>query len=78
MLYVTQGRLDDALNILLRARTTHSLWPTVPANEILVHFFRREFESAVACGKRALELHPYFIWAISFMAKRWNIAARTP
>ena len=59
MLYVTQGRLDDALNILLRARATHSLWPTVPANEILVRFFRREFEPAVACGKKALELHPY-------------------
>jgi tetratricopeptide (TPR) repeat protein len=59
MLYVTQGRLDDALNILLRARSTHSLWPTVPANEILIRFFRREFESAVACGKKALELHPY-------------------
>jgi len=59
MLYVSQGRLDDALNILLRARATHSLWPTVPANEILVRFFRREYDSAVACGKRALELHPY-------------------
>ena len=59
MLYVSQDRLDDALNILLRARSTHSLWPTVPANEILVRFFRREFESAVACGKKALELHPY-------------------
>ena len=59
MLYISQGRLDDALNILLRARATHSLWPTVPANEILVRFFRREFESAVACGRRALELHPY-------------------
>jgi tetratricopeptide (TPR) repeat protein len=59
MLYVTEGRLDDALNILLRARSTHSLWPTVPANEILIRFFRREFESAVACGKKALELHPY-------------------
>jgi tetratricopeptide (TPR) repeat protein len=59
MLYVTQGRLEDALNILLRARSTHSLWPTVPANEILIRFFRREFESALACGKRALELHPY-------------------
>ena len=44
MLYITQERLDDALNILLRARTTHSLWPTVPANEILVRFFRREFD----------------------------------
>ena len=59
MLYITQGRLDDALNILLRARATHSLWPTVPANEILVRFFRREFDSAVACGQKALELHPY-------------------
>jgi DNA-binding winged helix-turn-helix (wHTH) protein len=59
MLYVTQGRLDDALNILLRARSSHSLWPTVPANEILIRFFRREYEAAIACGKRALELHPY-------------------
>jgi tetratricopeptide (TPR) repeat protein len=59
MLYISQGRLDDALNILLRARATHFLWPTVPANEILVRFFRREFEAAVACGKKALELHPY-------------------
>jgi DNA-binding winged helix-turn-helix (wHTH) protein/Flp pilus assembly protein TadD len=59
MLYITLGRLDDALNILLGARAAHSLWPTVPANEILVRFFRREFDAAVACGKRALELHPY-------------------
>lgn len=59
MLYISQGRLDDALNILLRARAAHSLWPTVPANEILVRFFRREFDAAVTCGKRALELHPY-------------------
>ena len=59
MLYVSQGRLDDALNILLRARAAHSLWPTVPANEILVRFLRREFDAAVTCGKRALELHPY-------------------
>ena len=66
MLYVTQGRLDDALHILLRARTTHSLWPTVPANEILVRFFRREFETAVACGKKALELHPYLYWGRLF------------
>lgn len=59
MLYVTLGRLDDALNILLDARETHLLWPTVPATEIQVRFFRREYEAAVACGKRALELHPY-------------------
>jgi tetratricopeptide (TPR) repeat protein len=59
MLYVTQNRLDDALNILLTARNTHSLWPTVPANEILIRFCRREYDAAIACGKKALELHPY-------------------
>jgi DNA-binding winged helix-turn-helix (wHTH) protein/Flp pilus assembly protein TadD len=59
MLYVTQSRLDDALKILLEARDTHSLWPTVPANEILIRFCRREYDAAVACGKKALELHPY-------------------
>jgi tetratricopeptide (TPR) repeat protein len=47
------------LNILLAARTSHSLWPTVPANEILIRFCRREYDAAVACGKKALELHPY-------------------
>lgn len=59
LLYLTQGRLDDALNILLQARPTHALWPTVPATEVQVRFFRREYDCAVACGKRALELHPY-------------------
>jgi len=59
MLYVTLNRLDDALNILLSARNTHSLWPTVPANEILIRFCRREYAAAVECGKKALELHPY-------------------
>lgn len=58
-LYVSQGRLDDALNMVVRARAAHSLWPTVPANEIQVRFFRREYDAAVACGKKALELHPY-------------------
>ena len=59
MLYVTQNRLDDALNILVAARNTHSLWPTVPATEILVRVCRREYETAVVCGRKALDLHPY-------------------
>ncbi|MBV9771439.1 MAG: winged helix-turn-helix domain-containing protein, partial [Bryobacterales bacterium] len=59
MLYISQARMDDALNIVQGAREMHSLWPTVPASEILVHFFRRDYETAVICGKKALELHPY-------------------
>jgi tetratricopeptide (TPR) repeat protein len=77
MLYVSQGRLDDALNILLRARSTHSLWPTVPANEILVRYFRREFESAVSCGKKALELHPYLYLGRVFYAESLEQAGKS-
>jgi tetratricopeptide (TPR) repeat protein len=78
MLYLTQGRLDDALNILLRARNTHSLWPTVPANEILVRFFRREFESAVTCGKKALELHPYLYLGRLFYGEALEYSGKVP
>ncbi len=77
MLYVSQGRLDDALNILMRARTAHSLWPTVPANEILVRFFRREFDSAVACGKKALELHPYLYLGHLFYGESLEQSGKT-
>ena len=77
MLYITQGRLDDALNILLRARSTHSLWPTVPACEIQIRFFRREFESAVACGKKALELHPYLYLGHLFYGEALEYSGKT-
>jgi tetratricopeptide (TPR) repeat protein len=77
MLYVSQGRLDDALNILLRARSAHSLWPTVPANEIEIRFFRREFETAVACGKKALELHPYLYLGHLFYGEALEYSGKT-
>jgi tetratricopeptide (TPR) repeat protein len=76
MLYVTQNRLDDALNILLAARNTHSLWPTVPANEILIRFCRREYEAAVACGKKALELHPYLYMGRLFYGEALEYAGK--
>ena len=77
MLYVSQGRLDDALNILLRARASHSLWPTVPAIEIEIRFFRREFETAVACGKKALELHPYLYLGHLFYGEALEYSGKT-
>jgi tetratricopeptide (TPR) repeat protein len=76
MLYVSQGRMDDALNILLRARSSHSLWPTVPAHEILIHFFRREFDAAIACGKKALELHPYLYLGRLFYGEALEYSGR--
>jgi DNA-binding winged helix-turn-helix (wHTH) protein/Flp pilus assembly protein TadD len=76
MLYVTQNRLDDALNISLAARNTHSLWPTVPAIEILIRFCRREYDAAVGCGKKALELHPYLYLARLFYGEALEYAGK--
>lgn len=59
MLYIAVGRFDDALKAIAQGYKVDPLWPLLPATEISVLFFSRKFESAVACGKRALELHPY-------------------
>jgi len=77
MLYVTQNRLDEALNISLAARLTHALWPTVPANEILIRICRREYDAAVACGKKALDLHPYLYLARLFYGEALEYAGNT-
>ena len=59
MLYIAVGRFDDAQKVLAQGYKIDPLWPLLPATEISVLFFGRNFESAVTCGKRALELHPY-------------------
>lgn len=59
LLYTTLGRLDDGLEVLMQARAVDALWPPLPATEIAIRFCRREFDRAVACGKEALDLHPY-------------------
>jgi tetratricopeptide (TPR) repeat protein len=59
MAYATAGRCDDALDVLAHAYSADSLWPLLPAMEVLIRLCRREFENAVACGKKAVELHPY-------------------
>jgi len=68
MLYATLGRLDNAVEVLEQASRTHSLWPTVPASEVFIRLCRREFDAALACGKRALELHPYHFLGRLFYA----------
>ncbi len=60
MLYATSGRFDEALDILAKAYCADALWPVLPAMEVLIRLcLRREFDCAVACGKKAVELHPY-------------------
>jgi tetratricopeptide (TPR) repeat protein len=69
MLYAALGRMDDALDVLTEGRRIEPLWPMLPAAEINIRFLRREFECAVACGREALELHPYLQMARLFLAQ---------
>lgn len=59
LLYATLGRLDEAQRLLARCATVDALLPTLPATEVLVRIWRRDYEAAIAFGRKAVELHPY-------------------
>ena len=59
MLYATQGRLDEALEMVRRAYRAQPLLPTLATIEVDLHNWRREFELATVLGEKAVELHPY-------------------
>jgi len=59
MLYGSQGRFDEALAILDRGKMSDPLLPTLAATDILIHCWRRDFDTAVSLGQQAIELHPH-------------------
>jgi tetratricopeptide (TPR) repeat protein len=59
LLYTTGRRFHEASKILEQAFAIDPLWPPLPTVEILLRLSNREFECAAACGKKAVELHPY-------------------
>jgi tetratricopeptide (TPR) repeat protein len=74
MLYTALGRFDDALRMLEQGYRADSLFPMLPATEISVRFCRRDFAGAVACGAKAVELHPYVQLARVFYAQALEYA----
>ena len=76
VLYATMKRFDEALEVLRRAYVIDGLWPILPAAEILVRCCRGEYEFAVACGKKALDLHPYFALGRSHYAQALEFSGR--
>ncbi len=76
VLYATMKRFDEALDVLAQAYHVDGLWPILPAAEILVRCCRGEFETAVECGRKALDLHPYFSLGRSHYAQALEFAGR--
>jgi DNA-binding winged helix-turn-helix (wHTH) protein len=59
MLYGTLDRLDEAVQMLGRASAADPLAPLVVTMEVVLRFWRREFELAITMGKNAVALHPF-------------------
>jgi tetratricopeptide (TPR) repeat protein len=59
MLYATEGRFQEALNLTAKAHEVDSLNATMPPAEIFIRLCQRDYEKARIVGERALELFPY-------------------
>ena len=78
LLYVTMDRLDDAAAMLERCTAKDPLVPTLPATTLLLRFWRRDFDAAIAYGKQAIELHPYLQIARVNYAQALEFSGRLP
>ncbi|PYS00871.1 MAG: hypothetical protein DMG12_16595 [Acidobacteria bacterium] len=75
-LYVSLGRFTDALNVLAQGDKIDPLWPLLPVAEVSVRYFGRDFDSAVACGRKAVELHPYIQLGRCYYAEALEYSGR--
>jgi tetratricopeptide (TPR) repeat protein len=71
------GRLDEALDVLVRGRKINPLWALLPATEIFVRLCRREFDSAADYGRKAVDLYPYLQLGRAFFAQALEFSGRT-
>lgn len=76
VLSVSLDQLDAALASIARAYAANALMPVVPATEVSIRFWRREYERAAACGATAVELHPHFVIGRAFYAHALEFSGR--
>ncbi len=76
ILWAVCKRFDDALSILGEAWAADSLFPILPCAEIFILCCRGDYDRAVACGKKALDLHPYLPMGRSHYAQALQFAGR--
>jgi DNA-binding winged helix-turn-helix (wHTH) protein len=68
MLYLAWQKPAKAQAMLAVARATDALSPGLALAEILVRFCGRDFDAAAEYGRKVLELHPHFPFAVVFYA----------
>jgi tetratricopeptide (TPR) repeat protein len=76
MLYTACGRFEDALQALAKGYKVDPLFPVLPAVEVSVQFFARNYEAAIDCGRKSLDLHPYILVGRCYYAQALQYAGR--
>jgi DNA-binding winged helix-turn-helix (wHTH) protein/thioredoxin-like negative regulator of GroEL len=69
MLYVSMGRFEEGLALTSHAQDAHELWPVFPAAQVLLRICLRQFDTAVALGREAVDLHPFLHLGRAFFAQ---------
>lgn len=59
MLYGAHHRFDEAFEVIERGYQADPLLPTLAAIEVLVRVWQRDYDNAIAVGRKIIELHPY-------------------
>lgn len=59
MLYGAHHRFDEAFDVIERGYQADPLLPTLAAIEVLVRVWQRDYDNAIAVGRKIIELHPY-------------------
>jgi DNA-binding winged helix-turn-helix (wHTH) protein/Flp pilus assembly protein TadD len=76
MLYGARQRFDEALDLIERGYQTDPLLPTLAAVEVLVRVWQRDYDNAIAVGRKTIELHPYLQVARCNYADALSLAGR--
>ena len=76
LMYATLERLDLALDALRLGYQADPLLATLPATEVNVRIWLREFDTAIAIGTKAVELHPYLQIVRANFAQALQFAGR--
>jgi tetratricopeptide (TPR) repeat protein len=76
MLYTARGRFNDALEALAKGYKVDPLFPVLPAVEVSVQFFARNYEAAIDCGRKSLDLHPYILVGRCYYAQALEYSGR--
>jgi DNA-binding winged helix-turn-helix (wHTH) protein/tetratricopeptide (TPR) repeat protein len=77
LIYISNSRLDEARDMMLRALATDALVPELAFLQIVIALFRREFDLAVECGKNTVDLHPGLQVGRAFYAQALEFAGYT-